>query len=94
VMNGSLKKILRDLGSRGIMHVLCEGGGELAGSLVRTGLVDEFALFVSPSILGGDGFPMFGKNGWPLDKMPLLHFQTLEKCGKDVLIRALPIRRT
>ena len=93
VMNGPLKTILRDLGKRGIMHVLCEGGGELAGSLVRARLVDAFALFVAPSLLGGDGFPMFGKNGWLLATMPLLSFQTLEKCGKDVFIRALPDRR-
>jgi len=93
VVNGSLKKILRDLGKRGVMHVLCEGGGELAGSLVRAGLVDEFALFVAPSLLGGAGIPMFGKEGWLLTKMPLLNFQTLEKCGKDVFIRAIPVGR-
>jgi diaminohydroxyphosphoribosylaminopyrimidine deaminase/5-amino-6-(5-phosphoribosylamino)uracil reductase len=91
-MNGSLKKILSELGKQGVMHVLCEGGGELAGSLVRAGLVDEFALFVAPAMLGGDGVPMFGQKGWPLTKMPLLSFQTLEKCGKDVFIQALPVR--
>lgn len=93
VMNAPLKKVLKELGKRGIMHVLCEGGGELAGSLVRAGLVDEYALFIAPSLLGGDGFPMFGKKGWPLAKMPLLRFQTLETVGKDVLIRAEPVRR-
>ncbi|MFA7257683.1 MAG: bifunctional diaminohydroxyphosphoribosylaminopyrimidine deaminase/5-amino-6-(5-phosphoribosylamino)uracil reductase RibD [Kiritimatiellales bacterium] len=93
VMNGPLKTILEELGRRGVMHVLCEGGGELAGSLMRAGLVDEFALFIAPAVLGGGGVPMFGKMGWPLTKMPLLHFQTLEKCGKDVFIRANPVRR-
>lgn len=93
VVSGPLKKILCDLGKRGVMHVLCEGGGELAGSLVRAGLVDEFALFVAPSLLGGAGIPMFGQKGWPLAKMPLLKFQTLEKCGKDVFIRASPVGR-
>lgn len=92
VMGGSLEKILRSLGERGVMHVLCEGGGELAGALVRAGLVDEFALFVAPSLLGGEGIPMFGKKGWPLIKMPLLNFESLEKCGKDVFIRGLPVR--
>jgi diaminohydroxyphosphoribosylaminopyrimidine deaminase/5-amino-6-(5-phosphoribosylamino)uracil reductase len=94
VMSGPLKTILKELGKRGVMHVFCEGGGELAGSLVRAGLVDEFALFIAPSILGGEGFPMVGKKGWPLTNMPLLRFQTLEKCGKDVLIKAIPVRRT
>lgn len=93
VMDGSLEKILRDLGKHGVMHVLCEGGGELAGALVRAGLVDEFALFIAPSLLGGSGLPMFGKKGWPLEKMPLLDFRVLEKCGKDVFISALPVRR-
>ncbi len=93
VLDGSLKKILRDLGKRGVMRVLCEGGGELAGSLVRAGLVDEFALFFAPSLLGGEGVPMFGEKGWLMGKMPLLSFQTLEKCGKDAFISAVPVRR-
>jgi diaminohydroxyphosphoribosylaminopyrimidine deaminase/5-amino-6-(5-phosphoribosylamino)uracil reductase len=93
VMNGPLETVLKELGNRGVMHVLCEGGGELAGSLVRAGLVDAFALFVAPSLLGGEGFPMFGKKGWPLAVMPRLHFQSLEKAGEDVFIRALPVRR-
>lgn len=90
--HGFLKSILRNLSSRGLMHLLCEGGGELAGSLIRAGLVDEFAIFMAPSILGGTGFPMFGKKGWPLKKMPRLSFQTLETCGEDVLLRAVPVK--
>ena len=92
VVDGSLKKILRDLAKRDVMHVLCEGGGELAGSLVRAGLVDEFAIFMAPSLLGGAGFPMVGKKGWTLAKMPRLSFQTLETCGEDVFIRAVPVK--
>ena len=90
----SLQTVLKNLADRGVMHVLCEGGGELAGSLVRAGLVDEFALFIAPALLGGDGISMVGKKSWPLAEMPLLRFQTLEKCGKDVFIRAVPVRRT
>jgi len=92
VVSGSLKKILRDLAKRDIMHVLCEGGGELAGSLIRAGLVDEFVIFMAPSLLGGTGFPMVGKKGWVLSNMPRLSFQTLEICGEDLLLRAVPIK--
>ncbi len=92
LMEGSLKKILRDLAKRDVMHVLCEGGGELAGSLIRAGRVDEFAIFMAPSLLGGTGFPMVGKAGWTLKGMPQLSFQTLEKLGNDLLIRALPVK--
>jgi diaminohydroxyphosphoribosylaminopyrimidine deaminase/5-amino-6-(5-phosphoribosylamino)uracil reductase len=94
VRSGSLKKILRDLAKRDVMHVLCEGGGELAGSLIRAGLVDEFAFFVAPSLLGGDGIPMVGKKGWPLAGMPRLNFQTVERCGEDLYIRALPVKNS
>ncbi len=87
---GFLRSVLRTLSDRGLMHVLCEGGGELAGSLVRAGLVDEFVFFVAPSLLGGEGVPMFGKKGWALKQMPRLVFRTLEKCGEDVLITARP----
>jgi diaminohydroxyphosphoribosylaminopyrimidine deaminase/5-amino-6-(5-phosphoribosylamino)uracil reductase len=91
VVNGSLKTILCDLAKKqDVMHVLCEGGGELAGSLVRAGLVDEFMIFMAPSLLGGSGFPMVGKKGWALPEMPRLVFQALEKCGDDILIRAVP----
>jgi len=93
LVDGSLKKILRDLAKRDVMHLLCEGGGELAGSLIRAGLVDEFAIFMAPSLLGGTGFPMVGKKGWALKGMPRLRFQTLEKTGDDVLIKALPCKK-
>ncbi len=90
VLNGPLETILRDLAGRGVMQVLCEGGGELAGSLIRAGLVDEFAIFMAPSLLGGTGVPMVGKTGWPLKDMPRLSFQSLEKAGEDIFIRAVP----
>ncbi len=92
LMDGSLENILCDLARRDVMHVLCEGGGELAGSLIRAELVDEFVLFMAPSFLGSEGFPMVGKNGWAFPEMPRLSFQTLEKCGEDVLITAVPIK--
>lgn len=92
LLEGTPKQMLRELAKRDVMHVLCEGGGELAGSLVRAGLVDEFVFFVAPSMLGGDGFPMFGKKGWLLKQMPRLRFQTLEKCGEDVVMTARPAK--
>ena len=42
----SLRNILSRLGNDlGVLHVLCEGGGKLAGALHDQGLVDEYALF-------------------------------------------------
>jgi diaminohydroxyphosphoribosylaminopyrimidine deaminase/5-amino-6-(5-phosphoribosylamino)uracil reductase len=92
IMKGALKETLRKLGQLGVMHVLCEGGSELAGALVRADLVDKFAVFIAPALLGSNGISMLGGRGWPLTKMPTLSFQSLEKCGDDVLLIAVPER--
>lgn len=43
---------LAELGRRGIMHVLCEGGLNLATSLADAGLVDEWLSVVAPVVIG------------------------------------------
>lgn len=43
---------LEDLGRRGVMHVLCEGGLNLARSLVEEGLVDRWLRITSPVVIG------------------------------------------
>jgi riboflavin-specific deaminase-like protein len=40
-----------------VKRLLCEGGGELHGALVRDGLVDELHLTISPKIFGGRHAP-------------------------------------
>jgi len=40
-----------------VQRLLCEGGGELHGTLVRAGLVDEIHLTICPKILGGRTAP-------------------------------------
>ncbi|MBU1910680.1 MAG: bifunctional diaminohydroxyphosphoribosylaminopyrimidine deaminase/5-amino-6-(5-phosphoribosylamino)uracil reductase RibD, partial [Verrucomicrobia bacterium] len=85
-----LGALLNELGRMGLLHVLCEGGGELAAALIANGLVDEYLFFVSPSILGGGAAPVVGGKGWRLGRQPRLEFISVERCGKDVMIRALP----
>jgi diaminohydroxyphosphoribosylaminopyrimidine deaminase/5-amino-6-(5-phosphoribosylamino)uracil reductase len=52
--------VLHQLAMRGITRVMAEGGAALAESLVADDLVDEAMLFLSPTVLGGDGIPVFG----------------------------------
>ena len=47
-----INDVLRQLGERGIMHVLCEGGLKLAVSLAEAGLVDEWISVLSPCVIG------------------------------------------
>lgn len=43
---------MAELGKRGIMHVLCEGGLKLASSLAKGGFVDEWLTVLAPKVIG------------------------------------------
>jgi len=51
---GSLEGLLDDLGGRGHVQVLVEGGATVAASFHRHGLVDRYVLYLAPALLGGD----------------------------------------
>ena len=84
-----LAALLRKLGADGALHVLCEGGGQLAAGLLRTGLVDELQLFIAPKLLGGDATPAIA-GGWKLSEAPGWDIQQVERIGPDLLLRARP----
>ena len=89
IRSGDLTDILKKLAEeQGIMHVFCEGGGQLAAGLVEAGLVDEFAFFIAPKLMGADGLPNFGKTGGLIADVKDLRFQSLEQLGNDILIKA------
>ena len=48
---------LSALKRRGISSVLIEGGGQVAASFLRAGLVDRLEWFRAPILLGGEGRP-------------------------------------
>jgi diaminohydroxyphosphoribosylaminopyrimidine deaminase/5-amino-6-(5-phosphoribosylamino)uracil reductase len=47
-----LAQLLKELGKRRISSVLVEGGGQVLGSFMESGLADEFYFFYAPKILG------------------------------------------
>jgi 5-amino-6-(5-phosphoribosylamino)uracil reductase len=48
-----LRLAIAALAERGLVHVLCEGGPQLFGSLLSFGLVDELCLSLAPVLAGG-----------------------------------------
>ena len=48
-----LRKVLRELGKRGISSVLIEGGGHTLGEAFDQNMVDEVRFFIAPVIQGG-----------------------------------------
>jgi len=64
VHDGELEPLLDDLGSRGILQLLVEGGSRVAASFHRAGLVDQYVLYLAPALLGGDdGLALFSGPG-------------------------------
>jgi diaminohydroxyphosphoribosylaminopyrimidine deaminase/5-amino-6-(5-phosphoribosylamino)uracil reductase len=59
-----LDTVLRQLAARGLHSVLCEGGPELAASLLQEGLVREVWWLLAPLLIGGCGaLPALGGAG-------------------------------
>lgn len=50
--------IKNELYRRGIMFVLLEGGGRLAGSFFDAGAIDQFLYFIAPSVAGAGFSPV------------------------------------
>ena len=50
-----LRAVIENLGARGWLEVLCEGGAQLATSLLRDDLVDRLILHYGAVTIGGDG---------------------------------------
>lgn len=88
----SLPAVIKRLGKLGILHVLCEGGGEVAEALLRARLVNAFVFYLAPRILGGhDSVGAVGGRGWPLARAPELRFTGCRRLGQDMVITAMPV---
>lgn len=79
---------LVELAAREVVSVLCEGGAELAGSLLAAGLVDEMHVFVAPVLLGPRGRP--GAVDWAgpesPGEAPRIENPHWELCGEDAYV--------
>jgi diaminohydroxyphosphoribosylaminopyrimidine deaminase/5-amino-6-(5-phosphoribosylamino)uracil reductase len=55
-----LEAVLEVLGAYGLGAIMVEGGGQVAGSFLRCGLVNRLEWFRAPMVLGGEGRPGVG----------------------------------
>jgi diaminohydroxyphosphoribosylaminopyrimidine deaminase/5-amino-6-(5-phosphoribosylamino)uracil reductase len=83
----SLRAILKELGTREILHVLLEAGAELNGSALRADLVDKLALFYAPKIMGTGGVPLaeLPATRW-FSKAPALSHLSVNPCHPDFVV--------
>ncbi len=65
-MEGDPVAVLDELGQRGIVQLLVEGGATVAHDFHHAGLVDRYILYLAPVLLGGDDArPLFAGPGAP-----------------------------
>ena len=84
-----LPAMLEELARRGVNELHVEAGFGLNGSLVREGCVDEFLIYLNPSLLGDTAQGMVDLPGLDdLEKRPKLKIQSLERTGDDIRILA------
>jgi len=76
-----------------VRAVLVEGGGEVHGAFLDSGLVDRVAMFAAPLLIGGRGAtPVVGGAGRELKSAIRLGGFTVTPLGDDLLIEADVVR--
>jgi diaminohydroxyphosphoribosylaminopyrimidine deaminase/5-amino-6-(5-phosphoribosylamino)uracil reductase len=86
-----LPRMLEELARRGVNELHVEAGFRLNGSLVREGCVDEYLIYLNPSLLGDAAQGMFDLPALEgLEKRPRLKILSLERFGDDLRILARP----
>jgi diaminohydroxyphosphoribosylaminopyrimidine deaminase/5-amino-6-(5-phosphoribosylamino)uracil reductase len=86
-----LVKMLHELGRRGVNELHVEGGFKLNGSLVREGCVDEFLIYLNPSLLGDSALGMANLQEMAsLDQRVALKIRSVDRVGEDLRIVARP----
>ncbi|MCK9203080.1 MAG: bifunctional diaminohydroxyphosphoribosylaminopyrimidine deaminase/5-amino-6-(5-phosphoribosylamino)uracil reductase RibD [Bacteroidales bacterium] len=83
-----LRFLMRSLGVMGIDSVMIEGGGALAFSAIKAGIVDKIVTFIAPKILGGKNAPTpVGGDGIPLmEQAVMLEDMKARKIGQDIMV--------
>ena len=85
--------LLRELGGRGVLAALLEGGGRTAGRFHSAGLVDRLDWFLAPSLIGDPEAPpaVYG-NARSLGESLRFRIAEVEQVGDDIHVVARPAR--
>jgi diaminohydroxyphosphoribosylaminopyrimidine deaminase/5-amino-6-(5-phosphoribosylamino)uracil reductase len=86
-----LHEAVADLHQRGFRRVYVEGGPTLASAFVSAGLVDEYAIYLAPTLLGGPRLALGDIGVETIGEQRRLRILDVERLGGDLLLRAVPV---
>jgi diaminohydroxyphosphoribosylaminopyrimidine deaminase/5-amino-6-(5-phosphoribosylamino)uracil reductase len=91
-LDGDLGGVLDELGRRGVLQAMVEGGATVAGDFHRAGLVDRYVLYLAPAFFGGDDArPLFAGAGAPtIDELWRGRIVSVERLGDDLRLECSP----
>ncbi len=92
---GQIGPILDELGARGVLQVLVEGGATVAHQFHHAGLVDRYVMYLAPALAGGDdGLAIFrGAGAASIADVWRGDIQSVDKLGPDLCIVMHPAGR-
>ena len=88
-----ISRLLKELGKRGVICALVEGGPGVISSFLRQGHYDKILAYIAPMVMGGANKPSFGASMITnLCESHMLSFEKIKRVGDDLLITARPKR--
>jgi diaminohydroxyphosphoribosylaminopyrimidine deaminase/5-amino-6-(5-phosphoribosylamino)uracil reductase len=87
-LEGDLGGVLEELGKRGVLQLLVEGGATVAHDFHAAGLVDRYVLYLAPAFFGGDdGRPLFaGAGAGTIEDVWRGRVISVERLGEDLRV--------
>ena len=94
-LSGDPAQVLDELGGRGILQLLVEGGARVAAAFHRAQVVDRYVLYFAPALFGGDdAVPLFAGPGAPtIEQIWRGRVVSVERLGEDVRMELAPSGR-
>lgn len=84
----SIKSLIKKLGEMQIKSVLLEGGGTLNWEFVKSNLIDEYYITITPFVLGGKNSISLvqGRGFDKIQKSPTIHLKSVKRLENDLVL--------
>jgi len=91
---GELGDLLDELGGRGVVQLMVEGGANVVGSFHAAGLVDRYVLYLAPALFGGSDAKaaLGGATAATIADIWRGRFDSIERVGDDLRIELIPLK--